>query len=122
MASISGSSHAATSSANCYNAGYVMYKTPSYAGKLIIETTSGSTNPDYYSYFATTTLSAASGTDRNASVTGYISSDDDGVGVGYDTRITYFPCSASTYYYWYVNAAFRSSGTYSIPWKLNYYR
>jgi hypothetical protein len=126
--SISGSSYTSYSGSlviDKYAAGYVTYTTPSYIGKLVIETTSGSTSPDYYSYLATGgTLSAGSGTDRtsaiNTSSSYYITKDDDS-GTSYDTLISYV-CSASTIYYWYVNAEWASSGTYTVPFSLNYYR
>lgn len=125
MATISGSSYTSystTTTVDCYRAGYVRYYTPSYAGKLVFQTTSQATDPDYYSYLSTSTLSAGSGTSRSAAVRGStLVTDDDGGPSGYDTMITY-EASASTYYYWYVNAEFAGTGTYSIPWRLNYYR
>lgn len=122
MTSISGSTtHSTTSVVNKYNAGYVQYTTPGYAGKVVFETTSGSTSPNYYSYLSTSTLSAGSGTSRSGAVTGAIVSDDDGGAQGYDTLISY-ACNASTNYYWYVNGDWASSGTYSIPWKLTYHK
>ena len=115
--------YSTTSTVNKYNAGYVQYTTPTYAGKVVFETTSGSTSPDYYSHLSTSILSAGSGTSRSSAVTGAIKSDDDGAqgSNNYDTLISY-ECNASTTYYWYVNAAWANSGTYSIPWRLNYYR
>lgn len=125
IASISGSSYttySTTSTVNKYNAGYVQYTTPSYAGKIVFETTSESTSPDYISYLSTSELSKGSGTNRYTAVTGAIlEDDDDGGAEGYDTLISY-ECNASTIYYWYVNSDWANSGTYSIPWKLNYYR
>lgn len=123
MASISGSSYSSyssTTSVDCYRAGYVRFYAPA-NGQIIFKTTSNSTSPNYYSYLSTSTLSAGSGTDRSGAVTGYLTSNDDGAGTGYDTQITY-TVSSGNYYYWYVNAAWSSSGTYSIPWSLTYKR
>lgn len=111
-----------TSSVPAYKAGYVTVTTPSYAGKLVFKTTSNSKNPDYYSYLSSSLLSAGSGTNRTSAVSGTIlKTDDDGAGTGYDTKIEH-TTSASTTYYWYVNAAWSSSSIYSIPWQYNYYR
>ena len=105
-----------------YKAGYITVTTPSYAGKLVFKTTSNSKSPDYYSYLSSSPLSAASGTSRTSAVSGTtLKVDDDGAGTGYDTKIEY-TASASTTYYWYVNAAWSNSSTYSIPWQYNYYR
>lgn len=127
IASIRGSSYteySATSAVNKYNAGYVRYTTPSYAGKIVFQTTSGVRSPNYYSYLSTSTLDARTDTEtpeRDKAVTGTIlAQNDNGGAAGRDTLISY-ECNASTYYYWYVNAAWASSGTYNIPWKLNYY-
>ena len=115
-------SYSTSSTIYKYQAGYVKYTTPSYPGKLVLQTTLGSNSYDYYSYLSTSTLSAGSGTNRgNAVSSGYLTSNDDKTSGVYDTLISY-ACSASTVYYWYVNAAFASSGTYSVPWSLNYYR
>lgn len=110
-----------TTSVPAYKAGYITVTTPSYAGKLVFKTTSNSKNPDYYSYLSSSPLSAASGTGRTSAVSGTtLKVDDDGAGTGYDTKIEY-TASASTTYYWYVNAIWSNSGTYSIPWQYNYY-
>lgn len=127
---LSGSSYTTysdESTINCYNAGRVRYYTPSYKGKLVIQTTSGGTNPDFCGYLSSATLSAtANSTDFTRAVNrdsiNLIDWDDDGRGIGYDTLISYNGCAATTYYYWYVNAEFQSSGTYTVPWKLDYYR
>lgn len=111
-----------TTSVPAYKAGYITVTTPSYAGKLVFKTTSNSKSPDYYSYLSSSPLSAASGTSRTSAVSGTtLKVDDDGAGTGYDTKIEY-TASASTTYYWYVNAAWSNSSTYSIPWQYNYYR
>lgn len=111
-----------TTSVPAYKAGYITVTTPSYAGKLVFKTTSNSKSPDYYSYLSSSLLSAASGTSRTSAVSGTtLKVDDDGAGTGYDTKIEY-TASASTTYYWYVNAAWSNSSTYSIPWQYNYYR
>ena len=112
------------SSINKYAAGYIQYYVPAYPGKIVFETTTGSTSPDYYSYLSTTKLSANSGTSRGSAVTGSILyQNDDGADTGYDTRITYVHNSSTrTYYYIYVNAAWADSGTYTFPWKLWYYK
>ena len=111
-----------TTSVPAYKAGYITVTTPSYAGKLVFKTTSNSKSPDYYSYLSSSPLSAASGTSRPSAVSGTtLKVDDDGAGTGYDTKIEY-TASASTTYYWYVNAAWSNSSTYSIPWQYNYYR
>lgn len=111
-----------TTSVPAYKAGYITVTTPSYAGKLVFKTTSNSTSPDYYSYLSSSPLSAGSGTNRGSAVSGTtLKVDDDGAKTGYDTKIEY-SASASTTYYWYVNAAWSSSNTYSIPWQYNYYR
>lgn len=105
-----------------YKAGYITVTTPSYAGKLVFKTTSNSKSPDYYSYLSSSPLSAASGTSRTSAVSGTtLKVDDDGARTGYDTKIEY-TASASTTYYWYVNAAWSDSNTYYIPWQYNYYR
>lgn len=105
----------------CYSAGYIYYRTPSSPGKWVIETTSGAYSPDYYSYLSTSALSAGSGDSRTGAVSGSIlTTDDDGADTGYDTRISYI-CNANTYYRWYVNGDFSSSGTYNIPWKFKYW-
>lgn len=117
--------YSATSTVAKSKAGYVKYTTPAYAGRLVIETTSGNKTNNYCSYLSTKTLSAGSGTTRTAAVaSGYLTSNDDYNSTShYDTRITYEHTSATaTTYYWYVNAAFVNTGNYSIPWKLNYYR
>lgn len=111
-----------TTSVPAYKAGYITVTTPSYAGKLVFKTTSNSKTPDYYSHLSSSLLSAGSGTNRTSAVSGTaLKTDDDGAGTGYDTKIEY-TASASTTYYWYVNADWSSSGTYSIPWQYNYYR
>ncbi len=111
-----------TTSVPAYKAGYITVTTPSYAGKLVFKTTSNSKSPDYYSYLSSSPLPAASGTSRTSAVSGTtLKVDDDGAGTGYDTKIEY-GASASTTYYWYVNAAWSNSSTYSIPWQYNYYR
>lgn len=111
-----------TTSVPAYKAGYITVTTPSYAGKLVFKTTSNSKSPDYYSYLSSSPLSAASGTSRTSAVSGTtLKVNDDGAGTGYDTKIEY-TASASTTYYWYVNAAWSNSSTYSIPWQYNYYR
>lgn len=111
-----------TTSVPAYKAGYITVTTPSYAGKLVFKTTSNSKSPDYYSYLSSSLLSAASGTSRTSAVSGTtLKVDDDGAGTGYDSKIEY-TASASTTYYWYVNAAWSNSSTYSIPWQYNYYR
>lgn len=111
-----------TTSVPAYKAGYITVTTPSYAGKLVFKTTSNSKTPNYYSRLSSSLLSAGSGTDRTNAVSGTtLKTDDDGAGTGYDTKIEH-TASASTTYYWYVNAAWSSSGTYSIPWQYNYYR
>lgn len=111
-----------TTSVPAYKAGYITVTTPSYAGKLVFKTTSNSKTPNYYSRLSSSLLSAGSGTDRTNAVSGTtLKTDDDGAGTGYDTKIEH-AASASTTYYWYVNAAWSSSGTYSIPWQYNYYR
>ena len=111
-----------TTSVPAYKAGYITVTTPSYAGKLVFKTTSNSKSPDYYSYLSSSPLSAASGISRTSAVSGTtLKVDDDGAGTGYDTKIEY-GASASTTYYWYVNAAWSNSSTYSIPWQYNYYR
>lgn len=111
-----------TTSVPAYKAGYITVTTPSYAGKLVFKTTSNSKSPDYYSYLSSSPLSAASGTSRTSAISGTtLEVDDDGAGTGYDTKIEY-TASASTTYYWYVNAAWSNSDTYSIPWQYNYYR
>lgn len=111
-----------TTSVPAYKAGYITVTTPSYAGKLVFKTTSNSKTPDYYSRLSSSLLSTGSGTDRTSAVSGTaLKTDDDGAGTGYDTKIEY-TASASTTYYWYVNAAWSSSGTYSIPWQYNYYK
>lgn len=111
-----------TTSVPAYKAGYITVTTPSYAGKLVFKTTSNSKTPDYYSHLSSSLLSAGSGTNRTSAVSGTaLKTDDDGAGTGYDTKIEH-TASASTTYYWYVNAAWSSSGTYSIPWQYNYYR
>ena len=105
-----------------YKAGYINVTTPSYAGKLVFKTTSNSTIPDYCSYLSSSLLSAGSGTDRRSAVSGTtLKTDDDGAGTGFDTKIEQV-ASANTIYYWYVNAAWSASDTYSIPWQYNYYR
>lgn len=116
-------SYTGTGYINCYQAGYIRYYTPSYVGKLVIKTTSGGRNPDYYSHLSTSLLSAKSGTSRSGAVSGSIltSNDDYNSTEHYDTQISYV-CNAYTYYYWYVNAAWAESGTYSVPYQLNYYR
>lgn len=111
-----------TTSVPAYKAGYITVTTPSYAGKLVFKTTSNSKIPDYYSHLSSSLLSAGSGTDRTSAVSGTaLKTNDDGAGTGYDTKIEY-TASASTTYYWYVNAAWSASNTYSIPWQYNYYR
>lgn len=110
-----------TTSVPAYKAGYITVTTPSYAGKLVFKTTSNSTSPNYYSYLSSSPLSAGSGTSRTSAVSGTtLKVDDNGAKTGYDTKIEY-PVSASTTYYWYVNAAWSNSSTYSIPWQYNYY-
>ena len=118
----SGSSGASsTTSVPAYKAGYITVTTPSYAGKLVFKTTSNSTSLDYYSYLSSSPLSAGSGTNRTSAVSGTtLKVDDDGAKTGYDTKIEY-PASASTTYYWYVNADWSNSSTYFIPWQYNYY-
>ena len=118
----SGSSGASsTTSVPAYKAGYITVTTPSYAGKLVFKTTSNSKTPDYYSYLSSSPLSAGSGTSRTSAVSGTtLKVDDDGAKTGYDTKIEY-PASASTTYYWYVNADWSNSSTYFIPWQYNYY-
>ena len=118
----SGSSGASsTTSVPAYKAGYITVTTPSYAGKLVFKTTSNSKTPDYYSYLSSSPLSAGSGTNRTSAVSGTtLKVDDDGAKTGYDTKIEY-PASASTTYYWYVNADWSNSSTYFIPWQYNYY-
>ena len=119
--------YTATISAAAGNkATYVKYTTPAYAGKLICKTTRGiSSDPDYYGHLSTAALTAGSGTARgtavNTSATGYIKGDDDSGGA-YDCKIVQENCPASTAYYFYVNAAFSETGTYSIPLAINYYR
>lgn len=111
-----------TTSVPAYKAGYITVTTPSYAGKLVFKTTSNSNTPDYCSYLSSSLLSAGSGTDRRSAVSGTtLKTDDDGAGTGYDTKIEQV-ASANTTYYWYVNAAWSASSTYSIPWQYNYYR
>lgn len=111
-----------TTSVPAYKAGYITVTTPSYAGKLVFKTTSNSEIPDYYSHLSSSLLSASSGTDRVSAVSGTVlKADDDGAGTGYDTKIEY-TASASTTYYWYVNANWSASDTYSIPWQYNYYK
>ena len=111
-----------TTSVPAYKAGYITVTTPSYAGKLVFKTTSNSNTPDYCSYLSSSLLSAGSGTDRRSAVSGTtLKTDDDGAGTGYDTKIEQV-ASANTTYYWYVNAAWSASNTYSIPWQYNYYR
>lgn len=110
-----------TTSVPAYKAGYITVTTPSYAGKLVFKTTSNSKTPDYYSYLSSSPLSAGSGTSRTSAVSGTtLKVDDDGAKTGYDTKIEY-PASASTTYYWYVNADWSNSSTYFIPWQYNYY-
>ena len=110
-----------TTSVPAYKAGYITVTTPSYAGKLVFKTTSNSTSLDYYSYLSSSPLSAGSGTNRTSAVSGTtLKVDDDGAKTGYDTKIEY-PASASTTYYWYVNADWSNSSTYFIPWQYNYY-
>lgn len=120
-------SRSGTATVNKYCAGYIRYYTPSYVGKLVIKTTSNSNSPDYYSHMSKGyLLSAGPDTDWRYAVdtsgSGYLGYDDDGAGTGRDTKYTLYPCDTSTYYYWYVNAEWNRSGTYSIPWQLNYYR
>lgn len=111
-----------TASVPAYKAGYITVTTPSYTGKLVFKTTSNSNTPDYCSYLSSSLLSAGSGTDRRSAVSGTIlKTDDNGAGTGYDTKIEQV-ASANTTYYWYVNAAWSASNTYSIPWQYNYYR
>lgn len=112
-----------THSCAANRAGYFRFTTPSRAGKMVFQTTSGATNPDYYSYLSNTVLSGnSSSTSRSASVTGTIlTQDDDGGAAGYDTLISY-AAAPNTNYYWYVNAAYSSTGTLSIPWSFRYYR
>lgn len=111
-----------TTSVPAYKAGYITVTTPSYAGKLVFKTTSNSNTPDYCSYLSSSLLSAGSGTDRRSAVSGTtLKTDDDGAGTGYDTKIEQV-ASANTTYYWYVNAAWSASNTYSIPWQYNYHR
>lgn len=111
-----------TTSVPAYKAGYIIVTTPNYAGKLVFKTTSNSKSPDYYSRLSSSLLSTGSGTDRTSAVSGTtLKVDDDGAGTEWDTKIEY-TASASTTYYWYVNAAWSSSGTYSIPWQYNYYK
>lgn len=111
-----------TTSVPAYKAGYITVTTPNYAGKLVFKTTSNSNTPDYCSYLSSSLLSAGSGTDRRSAVSGTIlNTDDDGAGTGYDTKIEQVTL-ANTTYYWYVNAAWSASNTYSIPWQYNYYR
>lgn len=111
-----------TTSVPAYKAGYITVTTPSYTGKLVFKTTSNSNIPDYCSYLSSSLLSAGSGTDRRSAVSGTIlKTDDNGAGTGYDTKIEQV-ASANTTYYWYVNAAWSASNTYSIPWQYNYYR
>lgn len=124
ITSIAGStytSYSATSSINKYNAGYVKYTTPAYAGKLVMKTTSATSTLDYYSYLSTATLSAASGTARTAAVSGTTLTTDDNNGGGYNPQTSYI-CAASTTYNWYVNGPWAASGTHSVSWSLNYYR
>lgn len=107
-------------------AGYITYQTPNYKGKLICETRGqNSSGPDFYSHLSTSTLSANSGNLResavNSSVTGYITANDNGGG-NLDTKIIVENCSASTKYYWYTNAAFSDSATYSMPYYIAYWR
>ena len=103
-------------------AGFFKFTTPSRAGKMVFQTTSGATSSDYYSYLSNTVLNGnSSSTSRTSSVTGTIlTKDDDGGAAGYDTLISYI-ATANTDYYWYVNAAY-GTGTLSIPWSFNYYR
>lgn len=111
-----------TSSVPAYRAGYITVTTPSYAGKLVFKTTSNSNTPDYYSYLSSSLLSAGPGTDRKSAVSGTtLKTNDDGAGTGYDTKIEQV-ASANTTYYWYVNAAWNASYTYSIPWQYKYYK
>lgn len=107
-------------------ANYIQFTTPAYKGKLVVQTTQGTSgSQNYYSYLSTGLLNAATGTLRNASVNtsgaGYITEDDDGGG-NYDTLISLEGCSANSTYYWYVNTSFKESGTYTLPWKLAYYQ
>lgn len=107
-------------------AGYVAYTTPAYKGKLICQTTSGKTTPNFYSHLASSLITTpGDGRLRSEAIdtSSYIlDSDDNGRGIGRDTKIEWI-CSANTKYYWYVNAAYAYRGdNYSIPWSLNYYR
>lgn len=112
-----------TANFNRNQAGYIKINTPSNAGKIVLQSTSEATNPDYYSYLSSSLLSPGNGTDRNSAVSGnnILTFDDDGGPKGYDTLISY-DTSASATYYWYFNSYWQGSGTYSMPWQYNYYR
>lgn len=120
-----GVSSSGTANIHCYEAGYVRYRTPSYVGKLVCKTTTHDTNPDCYSHLSTTILGANSGTERYSAVTGDILiSNDDGMNDGsFDTKIEWeHTNNTRTYYNWYINGPWAATGTYQIPWQLNYYR
>lgn len=118
-------SYTATSSIQARRAYYVKYTTPTYAGKLVCQTTSGDTSPNYYSHLTSNLVDEGTGRYRDEAIdssSSYILDyDDNGRGVGRDTKIEY-SCSPSTVYYWYVNAAYDYKADYSVPWSLNYYR
>lgn len=113
-------STSSTSTVPCYKAGYITISTPS-TGKLVLQTTTSSTSPDFYSYLSTSTLSAASGTSRSQSVSGSMLTVNDNGGTNYNTKISYINNSSTRTFYWYVNAAWQNNGSYSIPWQYNFY-
>lgn len=99
-------------------------------GTITFKTTSGAKTPDYYSVLAMSTgtsspLVANSGTSRTSAVVkdtsaGYLTYNDDyDTSNSYDTSITY-DLEVGKYYYWYINAAFEATGTYSVPYTLTY--
>lgn len=102
-----------------------------YPGTITFKTTSNAKSPDYYSVLAVSTgttspLTPGSNTSRTEalvknSLAGYLTYNDnyDTANSGCDTSITY-DLEADKYYYWYINAEYAATGTYTVPYTLTY--